>query len=452
MHGTIPWQARSASSRATLAGWLVATVLGCGGATEGAPGTGGLQSTSAGGQLGSGGIGGGGGLGQGGAVASGGTAPTHPAGVDASISDIDASIGDAGAGGGVDTGGGAGEAGGGQHVVALVQAAKAQATELTQADVVELVSSAVEQAGGLGFIEDGMTVVLKPNLVTVYLDFLGRKVMDQTVNGITTDWRVTKAVADLVRARNPSGKILVMEGAVVPTLTAFELMGYTPANFGPAVDELIAVEGASCSERGTDGLELRASASGTLMWVNRRYVTADVVISLPTLKTHLQAGITGAVKNLGIGMTPVGQYSEALDGGTRRDCTRGQSAAHIDHSSPEALGQFIHDYYSIRPADFVVVDALQGLQNGPASLWSGTSYADDRMNMRLVLAGRNAVAVDTVGALVMKCDPAKVPYLTKLEASGFGSTDLGRITVVGKQPGEVARPFAGAQTAICPGI
>jgi len=85
-------------------------------------------------------------------------------------------------------------------------------------------------------------------------------------------------------------------------------------------------------------------------------------------------------------------------------------------------------------------------------LWSGTSYADDRMNMRLVLAGRNAVAVDTVGALVMKCDPAKVPYLTKLEASGFGSTDLGRITVVGKQPGEVARPFAGAQTAICPGI
>ncbi len=424
---------------ATLAAWLATTVLGCGGAaTEGGRGTGGVPWTSSGGQLGTAGM-----VGSGGGSGGVDTAPLGP--IDASISPIDASIH------GADTSPSAGEAGG-QYVVALVQSAKAQAAELTYDDVVELVSGAVAQAGGLGFIQDGMTVVLKPNLVTVYLDHFGRKVMDQTVNGITTDWRVTKAVADLVRARNPSGRILVMEGAVVPTLTAFELMGYTPANFGPAVDELIAVEGASCSARGTDDLELRASASGRLMWVNRRYVAADVVISLPTLKTHLQAGITGAVKNLGIGMTPVGQYSDALDGGAGRDCTRGQSAAHIDHASPEALGQFIHDYYSIRPADFVVVDALQGLQNGPASLWSGTSYADDRMNMRLVLAGRNAVAVDTVGALVMKCDPAKVPYLTKLEASGFGSTDLGKITVVGKQPGEVARPFAGAQTEICPGI
>jgi hypothetical protein len=48
--------------------------------------------------------------------------------------------------------------------------------------------------------------------------------------------------------------------------------------------------------------------------------------------------------------------------------------------------------------------------------------------------------------------PAKVPHLTKLAASGLGTTDLARITVVGKQPSEVAVPFAGKQTDICPGI
>jgi uncharacterized protein (DUF362 family) len=73
------------------------------------------------------------------------------------------------------------------------------------------------------------------------------------------------------------------------------------------------------------------------------------------------------------------------------------------------------------------------------------------MNMRLVLAGRNAVAVDTVAAAVMKCDPEKVPHLAKLASMGLGTTDLARITVAGKQPSEVAKAFAGEQTDICPG-
>jgi hypothetical protein len=53
--------------------------------------------------------------------------------------------------------------------------------------------------------------------------------------------------------------------------------------------------------------------------------------------------------------------------------------------------------------------------------------------------------------LVMKCDPTKVPYLTKLESLGYGTTDISKITVIGKQISEVAKPFAGGQTAVCPG-
>jgi uncharacterized protein (DUF362 family) len=349
---------------------------------------------------------------------------------------------------------GGGSAGGGPYLVAMVQSSQAQAADLSQADIDELVASAVAQAGGLDFITDGQTVVLKPNLVSPYTDGSSTPAAVQ-VNGIATDWRVTKAVADLVRARNPSGQILVMEGSVVPAATAYSLLGYTAANFGGAVDEFIALEGSSCSDRSTDALEQRSSVKGVAMWVNQRYVRADVVISLPTMKTHLVAGITGAVKNLGIGTTPVGQYSApSASAGSSQDCTRGQTAPYIDHSSAESLGQFIHDYYSIRPADFVVMDALQGLEHGPLPAWDGSgmySYESSKKNMRLVLAGRNAVAVDTIEALVMKCDPQKVPHLTKLAASGLGTTDLARITVVGKQPSEVAVAFAGKQTDICPG-
>ena len=51
----------------------------------------------------------------------------------------------------------------------------------------------------------------------------------------------------------------------------------------------------------------------------------------------------------------------------------------------------------------------------------------------------------------MKCDPKKVPHLTKLEADGLGTTDTAKITVVGKQVADVAKPFASALTDICPG-
>jgi uncharacterized protein (DUF362 family) len=347
-----------------------------------------------------------------------------------------------------------------KYVVAMVQSSKADAAQLTLEDVVDLVSSAVAQAGGLDFIQTGQTVVLKPNLVTAYTDHYRQAPADQTVNGISTDWRVVKAVADLVREKvGSTGKILVMEGSTMPTGQAFSMLGYTSTNMS-AVDEFVAIEGSSCTDRTTTALVQKAGLSGTEYWVNRRYAEADVVISIPTMKTHLAAGITGAVKNLGVGTTPMGQFSDP-DGGVSYDCTRGQAAGphSIDHSSPEAMGAFIRDYYSIRPADFAVMDGLQGIQHGPAPAFEAKpedagyqDYASSRMNMRLILAGRNAVAVDTVEALVMKCDPRKVPHLTLLEADGLGTADISKIDVVGKQIAEVAQPFACLLTDICPGM
>jgi uncharacterized protein (DUF362 family) len=330
------------------------------------------------------------------------------------------------------------------YVVSMVQSAQAQASDISQSEVAELVTSAVSQAGGIDFIKDGQTVVLKPNLLSVSSEV--------TVNGITTDWRVVKAVADLVRAKNPSGKILVMEGSTGSTAQAYSALGYTFANFGASVDEFIAVEGTSCSDTSTSALVQRTALSGKTYWINSRYVNADAVISIPALKTHYTAGITGAVKNLGIGMTPVGLFSPGSN--AAGNCTRTQTSAYIDHTSAETLGQFIRDYYGLRPADFAVMDGLQGLQHGPNPIWdsSGTyTVAASKMNMRLIMAARNPVALDTIASLVMKCDPTKVPHLTKLEADGLGTTDASSITVVGKQVSDVAKPFASAQTAICPG-
>ena len=75
------------------------------------------------------------------------------------------------------------------------------------------------------------------------------------------------------------------------------------------------------------------------------------------------------------------------------------------------------------------MDGLQGLEHGPVPAWddSGTyDYASSLENMRLILAGKNAVAVDMIEALVMKCDPSKVPHLSKLQSDGLGPRDRRR--------------------------
>ena len=350
----------------------------------------------------------------------------------------------AGGNGGTSGSSGAGNAGF-THVVAMLQSPVAQATDLTTSDVADLVGRAVSQAGGLDFVKNGQTVVLKPNLPTVYQDN-GETLASATVSGINTDWRVVKAVADLVRAKNPTGKIWVMEGSTFATTIAYASLGYTSENFGSSVDEFIALEGASCTETSTAALEQRMGRSGKQYWVDRRYLMADVIISIPTLATDAWAGIGGAVESMGIGATPAGQYSS---GENSNDCTRTK----IDRSTPETSGEFIRDYYGIKPADFVVMDGLQGLEHGPLPVLDQSTfdYASSTKNMRLVLAGRNAVAVDTTMALVMKCDPKKVPHLIKLEADGLGTTNAAQITVIGSQVSDVATPFASRQTEICPG-
>ena len=384
-------------------------------------------------------------------IATGGTSPATAGGTSANGGT--SATGGIKAAGGVTQTGGVQAAGGvsaagtsSQYVVSLIQSTEANASNITQDEIKTMVTNAVTEAGGLDFISDGMTVVLKPNLLTpLQACWFGTAMNPPAANGVTTDWRIVKATADLVRTKNPTGKILVMEGSAQSTTAAYTALGYTTANFGTSVDEFIALEGTACGSKDATGLIQEPGKSGTQYWINQRYFLADVLISIGAMKTHSQAGITGSVKNLGIGATPGAKYSAST---SSSDCTRNQSqsgvSSYIDHSF-SGLGDFVSDFYSVKPADFAILDGLQGLQNGPCS---GSS--SDRMNMRLILASKNAVALDTVEAAVMNCTGSKVPYLTTLEGWGLGTTDLTKISVVGNvQVSDVKKSFAGAAGGVC---
>ena len=115
-----------------------------------------------------------------------------------------------------------------EPTVAVVQSDREHADELTFDDIKSLVEEAVKSAGGLDdIISDGDVVVLKPNLVCLWINSTGEQ-LPPDVNGITTDWRVVKAASEIVRELNPNGKIYVMESSAFQvTRMAMDSLNYT---------------------------------------------------------------------------------------------------------------------------------------------------------------------------------------------------------------------------------
>ena len=265
---------------------------------------------------------------------------------------------------------------------------------------------------------------------------------------MTTDWRVAQAVVELVREVNPSGRVIILEGVANGTTSGnMESLGYVPDQIR-GVDDFVHLEDRSGGWREWDsprlvavtlpeGLGLYPDSSkvnrAPEFYLNRLYYEADVLISLPVLKNHSISGITGAVKNVGIGATPTNIYGPNPDDNHRFVNNT------IDHT-PHRLHQWIHDYYACRPVDFAIMDGLQGSLNGPVGQGSA-NLAAAQQNMRVILASRDAVALDAVASIIMQYDPARISHLVELHNDGFGCVDSNLIRVEGIEPSSVRTRF-----------
>jgi uncharacterized protein (DUF362 family) len=240
----------------------------------------------------------------------------------------------------------------------------------------------------------------------------------------------------IVREIDPTGKVYVMEGSAVPTKIAFAHFKYNHEDI-PGVDKFIAIE------MDTEGdylvnVDLPGGLYKKRYAMNRIYKEAEVVISLPCLKNHWQAVVSGGIKNVGIGATPGNVYGYDADNPGRNN--------KIPHYGIE-LHEWIHDYFMARPVDFVIMDGLTGIQNGPTPCFDVSGSSDikqDQMNMRLILASKDSVALDTIESLVMGWDPRSVEYLGLLAKDGIGNLDTAYIDVKGKRVDEVRKRFKGS--------
>lgn len=324
--------------------------------------------------------------------------------------------------------------------VSIIQSDKTYASAIGYNEIKQMLREAVTAEGTFDtLIKNNMTVILKPNLGSHNYKDSDDAMLPPEVNGMNTDYRVIQAAVDLIREKNPNGKIYILEGSGrIPTKATMEQLKYDEIT---GIDSLVYLEETSGSYLEYDSDELvKVSLPEdkclypdfeNKYYLNKLYYEADVTISIPTLKIHGgPAVITGAVKNVAIGTAPSTIYGTEPNSLVR---------SRIDHSgdSGKNLHRFIHDFFMCRPVEYVIVDGLQAMQRG------AHAFMRDTMNMRLLMAGADAVAVDAVSALIMCQDPGLIHHLVYLHNDEIGCADARYIDVTGNRSvSDVKKPFA----------
>ena len=248
---------------------------------------------------------------------------------------------------------------------------------------------------------NGKRVVLKPNLVEYHRDKV-----------INTNPLVVGAVIELCK-REGAKEIIVAEGPghwrnVEYLVSASGLADVLKKHDVPFVD-INHDEPVKTPNLGRlTGLEY--------LYMSRTIAQAEVVISLPKMKTHHWAGATLSLKNL-FGTLPGVCY-----GWPKNELHwRG-----IDNS--------IVDIALTRTPDLAVVDGIIGMEgDGPLN---GTAKP-----MGVLVMGHDLVAVDATCCRLMQLDPEQIGYLVLGNMKKLGRIKAEEIQQLGEAIAAMAKPF-----------
>ena len=214
-------------------------------------------------------------------------------------------------------------------------------------------------------------VVIKPNLV------------EFEENGvINTNPLLVHATSEAVRALG-AREVTIAEGPGHrrATLEMCERAGY----FGVVRDFESAFVDLNLDEVTRVPL-VKAASKLTELYLPHTVLGADLIISMPKMKTHHWVGATLSMKNL-FGVVPGGIYGWPKN---------------VLHWA--GIDECISDLYCALPRHFCVVDGIDGMEgNGPIQ--------GVRRHAGLLIAGRDMAAVDATCCRLMGVDPEKIAYL-----------------------------------------
>jgi len=147
--------------------------------------------------------------------------------------------------------------------------------------------------------------------------------------------------------------------------------------------------------------------------IARKIMDADVFINVPVMKIHSLTYVTLGIKN----MHGIISDEDKLFGHSYRE-----------------LPAKLTDILRVRPPDLTLLDAVTALEGDHAE--EGTP-----VDMGLLLASKDVVALDAVASAVMGFDPFEIDTTRIAHEQNLGVADLSRITVTGQNIETVRKPF-----------
>ncbi len=246
----------------------------------------------------------------------------------------------------------------------------------------------------------GKRVLLKPNLVEP----------SRLVPHMTTHPAVILAAAEVFRGWGASVTVGEAPGHVRDTEMALNESG---------IGEALADGGLAFADLNYEEVGWRRNRghySGLKgIYFPRSVLEADVVVSMPKMKTHHWVGVTCGMKNL-YGVMPGIKY--------------GWPKNVLHHNG---IPQTVADINATLPRTMTIVDGVDCMEGDGPILGS-------MKHMGLILVGANLPAVDATAARIMGLDPAKIEYL-KLASHHLGTIDDAYIQQRGEAWQELADPF-----------
>lgn len=163
------------------------------------------------------------------------------------------------------------------------------------------------------------------------------------------------------------------------------------------------------------------------IYVHEELYNADVVCSVPMMKTHGLAGVTLALKNVGIGGFPGLVYGTVRSEVHRR-------ATEIDNTGTATA---IVDMVKANKIGLNVIDASTAMQGQGPSVNQG----GELVRMNLIIASTNALAADIVASSLMGFDADELDTFRWAWKAGMKPSGIDDIEIVGEKLGKVRRQF-----------
>lgn len=272
-------------------------------------------------------------------------------------------------------------------------------------DVSAAVNQALDLIDAKKLMREGMTIVLKANLLAA----------KPSEKAVCTHPEVVRAVIRWLKQFEPKRIVLTDStgGGANPggTERAMDVSGLKKVCEEEGVEAIPIEKTERAVYTVKDPLVLHEFPSSTLL------KEADLIINIPKIKTHALTIFTCCVKNM-LGTLPLKQKSKI----------------HAQFPRIHDFSAALADIYSVSNPQLTIVDGYlcqEGM--GPSG---GTVVKLD-----LILAGFDGVALDSVACAITGIDVNTIQHVKLAEKKGLGTTNQNLIDILGETIDSVKRPF-----------